>query len=283
MVPRHGTLRMVLYMLTQLKKQLIFTLLICMTVLFTAEAALAAASANREVVREELKSILKENPDLILDILRQNSEIVLDIAQQGSDLRRLNSLKAQWELDLTVPKRVNLAGRPTIGPEKAPVTIVAFTDFTCAYCSQGEVTLKNIYESYGGKVRLVYKSLPMATHPGSVEAAQFMLAAYAQDKTKSWKLFNNFFDNRVRILANDGHAFLRSAAIEAGLNMTKLLEDAKSQSVQKIIDEDNLDADMLGFGGTPSFLVNNLLIRGALQEDFFRIAVDMALAEAEKK
>lgn len=219
----------------------------------------------------------------MLNVLRENSEVVLDVAQQGSDQRRVKILKAQWENDITQPKSVKLAGRPAMGPENAPVTIVAFTDFTCAYCQQGEKTLQRIYESYNGKVRIVYKSLPMATHPGSVEAAQFMLAAWSQDKNKSWKLFHNFFNNRDRILANDGHAFMRSAAMEAGLNMTKLLDDAKSAKVQKIIDEDEQDADILKFQGTPSFLVNDITIRGALQENLFRQAIDMALAEAEKK
>lgn len=266
-----------------LKKQIFFTFIACIALIFMAGAALSASNADRDALREELKAILKEDPDIILDILRENSEAVLDVAQQGSDMRRLRAMKWQWENDMTKPKSVRLAGRPTIGSDKAPVTIVAFTDFTCAYCGQAEETLRNIYESYNGKVRLVYKSLPMATHPGSMEAAQFMLAAYAQDKEKSWKLFHNFFNNRNRILANDGHAFLRSAAMEAGLNMTRLLEDARGAAVQKIIDEDGQDADILGFEGTPSFLVNNIIIKGALQENLFRAAVDMALAEALKK
>lgn len=247
-----------------------------------AGSALAAA-ASRQQIREELVKLLKEEPDLVLDVLRDNSEVVLELAQQGADMRRLKMLKAQWEADLAVPKTARQAGRPTLGQDKAPVTIVAFTDFTCAYCRQGEKTLNSILESYKGKVRIVYKSLPMPTHPGSMEAAEFMLAAYAQDQTKSWKLFHTFFDNRERILANDGHAFLRSAALEAGLNMTRLLEAAKSSRVQQIIEEDEQDADALKLEGTPSFLVNNIVIRGALQENLFRAAVDMALREAEKK
>lgn len=267
-----------------LKKYTFFIALITLFVLaagFTASAA--QSGANRQQLREELIKLLKEEPDLILDVLRENSEIVLDVAQQGADQRRLKSLTSQWQKDMAQPKSAKLAGRPTLGSDKALVTIVAFTDFTCMYCQQGENTLKNIYESYNGKVRIIYKNLPMATHPGSVEAAQFMLAAWQQDKNKAWKLFHNLFNNRDKILANDGHAFLRSAAMEAGLNMTKLLDDAKSAKIQQILDEDEQDADILKFQGTPSFLVNNITIRGALQEPLFRQAVDMALAEAEKK
>ena len=267
-----------------LKKYTFFIAIIALFVLTASFSASAAQSnINRQQLREELIKLLKEEPDLVLNILRENSEVVLDVAQQGADQRRLTSLTTQWKKDMTQPKSAKLVGRPTLGSDKAPVTIVAFTDFTCMYCQQGEKTLQNIYESYNGKVRIVYKSLPMATHPGSVEAAQFMLAAWQQDKTKAWKLFHNLFNNRDRILANDGHAFMRSAAMEAGLNMTKLLDDAKSSKIQQLLDEDEQDADILKFQGTPSFMINNITIRGALQENLFRQAVDMALAEAEKK
>lgn len=269
-------------MYTERNRFFFFAIITCIMTIFFSSSAVAA-SVSREQLRQELKKLLAEDPNIVLDVLRDNSEVVLDVAQQGSDLRRVKILKAQWESDMKQPKSVKLEGRPTIGPDKAPVTIVAFTDFTCAYCRQGERTLNSIYESYPGKIRLVYKSLPMATHPGAVEASQFMLAAYAQDKTKSWKLFHNFFDNRDKILANDGHAFLRAAAMEAGLNINKILDEAKSSRVQKIMDEDEQDADKLKFEGTPSFLVNNITIRGALAESLFRAAIDMALAEAEKK
>lgn len=260
--------------------------LACLAAIFSASSLMAASSAGnagRAQLREELIKLLQEEPEIVLDILRDNSEVVLDVAQQGSELRRLKILKAQWQNDLKTSKNARLTGRPALGPDNAPVTIVAFTDFTCAYCAQGEKAIGNIYESYKGKVRIVYKSLPMPTHPGSVEASQFMLAAYMQDKNKSWKLFHNFFDNRGRILANDSHAFLRAAAIEAGLNMTKLQEDARSSKVQKMLEEDEQDADALGFEGTPSFLVNNIVVKGALQENLFREAVEMALQDAEKK
>ena len=269
-------------MYTKRNRLIFFAIISCIMAIFFSSAAFAA-SAGRDQLRQELKKLLAEEPDIVLDVLRDNSEVVLDVAQQGSDLRRVKILKAQWENDIKQPKSVRLEGRPSIGPDKAPVTIVAFTDFTCAYCRQGEKTLNSIYESYSGKIRLVYKNLPMASHPGAVEAAQFMLAAYSQDKNKSWKLFHNFFDNRDKILANDGHAFLRSAAMEAGLNINKLLEDAKSAKVRKMMDEDEQDADNLKFEGTPSFLINNITIRGALAESLFRAAVDMALADAEKK
>jgi protein-disulfide isomerase len=253
-----------------------------MVTLLGAGQPAAGFADSREELRSALQTILREDPDLILDVLRDNSEVVLDIAQQGSEQRRHRTLIAQWQKDITEPKKMLLDNRPTRGPANAPVTIVAFTDFTCLYCRQGEKTLESIFNAYPAKIRIVYKNLPMSAHPGSEEAAEFMLAAYLQDKQKSWKLFEDFFENRDLIVGKSGDAYLRSAASARGLNMQKLLHDAKSDRIKKIMQEDEKDAQTLNVQGTPYFVVNNLVIRGALQENLFREAVNMALDAAKK-
>jgi protein-disulfide isomerase len=247
-----------------------------------AEQPDSVAPDSRAELRSALRQLFQEDPNLVLDILRDNSEVVLDIAQQGSELRRHRTLLAQWQKDLTEPKKMLLLNRPTKGPANAPVTIAAFTDFTCLYCKQGEKTLEAVFNAYPGKIRVVYKNLPMSSHPGAAEAAEFMLAAYAQNKENSWKLFEDFFENRELIVGKSGDAYLRSAASARGFNMQKLLSDAKSNRVKQIMQEDEQDAQKLNIQGTPYFLVNDLVIRGALQENLFREAVNMALAAAKK-
>lgn len=248
--------------------------------LFAASAS--ASSADNAALREALRAMLREDPDLILDILRENSEIVLDIAQQGSEQRRFRILVAQWHEDMMEPKKISLEDRPSKGPASAPVVIAAFTDFTCVHCRQGEKILENIYNAYPGKIRIVYKPLP-TNHPGSVESAEFMLAAYQQDKSKSWNLFVDFFENQESIVGKSGDTYLRSAATARGFNMQKLLNEAKGAKVKKIMQEDAQEAESLKIQGTPCFVVNDIVIRGALQENFFREAVNLALSVSGKK
>lgn len=241
-----------------------------------------SSSPDKELFRATLREVIKEDPSLILDVLRENSEIVLEIAQMGSDLKRRKILLSQWITDMQVPKTANLKGRPFLGPENAPVTITVFTDFTCMYCQQGEHTVNSIYKSYGGKVRVVYKMLPMSGHPGAIEAAQFMLAAYKQNPEKSWKLFEEFFNHRDDIIGKGSDAFLRSAAMEMGFDMKRLLADASGKEVQALMKEDEKDANTLSVKGTPFFLVNNIVVRGALEEPLFREAVELALRASAK-
>lgn len=242
----------------------------------------AATAVDDAALREAVRKLLREDPDLVLDILRENSEIVLDVAQQGSEQRRFRILVAQWHEDMTEPKKLALEDRPSKGPANAPVVIAAFTDFTCVHCRQGDKILENIYNAYPGKVRIVYKPLP-TNHPGSIEAAEFMLAGYLQDKAKSWKLFTDFFDNQESIVGKSGDTYLRSAATARGFNMQKLLNEAKGAKVKKIMQEDAQEAERLKIQGTPCFVVNDIVIRGALQENFFREAVNLALSASGNK
>ena len=267
-------------------KQKFYVVLMGGVLIFTftlqSGTGMAATAQEKAELKKTLRELLRDEPELVFELLRDNSELVLDIAQQGADIRQRRAHAARWAVELNEQKTVRLQGRPSKGPANAPVTIVAFTDFTCLYCQQAEETVNRLVLAYNGKVQVVYKSLPMQGNPGSVESAEFMLSAYMQDKGKAWALFDDFFANRMKIIAKDGDAYLRSVAIDHGLNMQKLIADAKSQKVKNMILEDAEDAKTLQAKGTPFFLVNNLTINGSLQEGHFRLAVDMALAGAEK-
>ena len=52
-------------------------------------------------------------------------------------------------------------GAPVRGSEKAPVTIVEFSDFQCPYCVRAQPTLKRVREAYGEKVRFVFVDFPL--------------------------------------------------------------------------------------------------------------------------
>ena len=64
--------------------------------------------------------------------------------------------------------------------------------------------------------------------------------------------------------------------------MKKLGRDVRGKKVSDILAEDQQDAQKLGVEGTPYFLVNNMVVRGALPLDLFKGAVDMALKQNGK-
>ena len=250
--------------------------LICLAACLAPQGGFAAESVNRDALQRELTILLRQHPEIVLDVLKEHSETILDIAQQGSNQRRLRSLQAQWKGDMQQPKKVNLNGRPVLGPKDAPVTIVAFSDFTCPYCEQGAHILRQIVQTYGNKVRIVFKHMPLDEQSLGVLASKYFIAASLQNADKAWQLYDKMFMNRDKLIT-DGEAFIRKSAEEVGLQMAKLRRDLKNKVVEQTLTEDLSDAKQLNIEGTPYFLVNNLVVRGALQYNLFKGAVDMAL------
>lgn len=242
-----------------------------------ASPCLAAKDDPAPVSADQIREVLKANPDIILEILRDNSELVLDVVQQGSDLRRRQGLLRQWQLDSESPKNVDLEKRPSRGPAKAPITLIAFSDFTCSYCQQAAITIENLLKRYPNQIRYVFKQFPQDSELG-YKASQWFVAANRQDPVKAWNFYALLFE-RQRAYVSDQDAVLAAAAKDAGLDPKAIQTDLKTnaKAIDAIIEADKADAKALGFNGTPYFLVNDLIIRGALPLENFIDAVEMAL------
>ena len=245
-----------------------------------SETGPQAAALSEADLQTMLKKMLRENPDLVLDVMRQNSEAVLDIAQQGSNLRRKHNLEAQWKEDLDKKKDVHLADRPVLGNPDAKVKIVAFSDFTCHYCAQASKTVDTLLKDYGDNVAFVFKHLPLDEKgPGGLASAWFAAIAQ-QNEDKAWDFYRAMYENRDKLLA-EGEPFIRKTAQGLGLDMKKLQKDVQSRKTREILSQDQEDGQKLGVEGTPYFLVNNLVIRGALPLELFRNAIDLAMENAK--
>lgn len=255
--------------------------------LFLSDKWASAAPAtpvtmSAETFNNMLREALRKDPDLLLDVLRNNSESVLDIAQEGSNQRRRKALLVQWKNELTQPKAVELKGRPLRGSADAPVTIVAFSDFTCPYCQQGAATVQKLLGDYSDKVNYVFKHFPLEGEGIARLAAEYHVAAGLQGNDKSWQYYDMLFSRRADLL-KDGESALIKAAKDIGLDTKRLAADAKSKAVRDAVDADMAEAAKLGVQGTPYFLVNNLVVRGALSPELFSEAINMALQATGKK
>ena len=261
-------------------------LLVGLVMVFAAScvqvANAALSDADKAEVREVVRQLLRDEPELVLQLLQNNSEAVLEIAQQGNIARKRKLLLSQWTRDATEPKKVDLDSRDFRGADNAPVTIVAFSDYSCGYCKQSEEVLESLLTRFKGKIRVVFKPLPKEDYPVSLAAAKYSLAAFLQDADKGWRLHDILF-NQIDMMEEGGDAFIKALAEEIGLDYKKLRTDAAGPRVEKILAADRAEADALGITGTPFFLVNDLVIRGALTEELFGEAVLMALELAAKK
>lgn len=163
---------------------------------------------------------------------------------------------------------------PSRGPAGAPVTLMEFTDFQCPYCGRVQTTLDEVMKRYDGKVRHVFKQLPLDMHPQAKMAA--MAGLCAQDQGKFWELHDWMFQNPAQI----SRETVEGAIAGLGADMeqfTACLND--NRHLPKVMADLEL-ARSLGFSGTPAFLVNGRAITGAQPLESF---VSLIEEELERK
>ena len=154
-------------------------------------------------------------------------------------------------------KAVAVAGHPSSGPADAPVTIVAFSDFECPYCIKGRATSRRSAASHPGKVRVVFRNMPLPMHAEAEPAAIAAFAAHRQGKF--WEMHDALFATQGKFAVDD----LDALADEIGLDIAHYRSDIADPALAAALKRDVDDAKTLGVRGTPSFFVNGRLVVGA--------------------
>ncbi len=153
------------------------------------------------------------------------------------------------------------------GEKEAPITLVEYSDFECPFCSRGFATVLEVMEKYKGKIRFVYKHLPLSFHPHAMPAAKYYEAMRLQSGDLAIKFHDEIYKNQKELQSGEG--FLKAVAKKLGANMDKLAKDVASKEVENRIAEDMKEAGEFGFQGTPGFLLNGVPVRGAYPLNHF--------------
>ncbi|MEM9454291.1 MAG: thioredoxin domain-containing protein [Myxococcota bacterium] len=161
------------------------------------------------------------------------------------------------------------------GNGEALVTIVAWSDFQCPYCSRVNPTLEQLREEYGDKVRVAFKHNPLSFHPRAKPAATAAEAAGRQDKF--WEMHDKLFANQKQLTDEN---FVTWAG-ELGLDVETFKKDLADPTLAKKIDAHQKQGMTLGARGTPAFFVNGRFLSGAQPAANFKTIIDEELKKAE--
>jgi protein-disulfide isomerase len=197
--------------------------------------------------------------------------------EQGSAAGAVAGVQEDEPVDrLKVPVS---AAQPQKGPSDAPVTIVAFSDFECPFCSRVVPTLEQIEKDYGNKVRVVWRNQPLPFHQSAMPAAQAAMEAFAQGKSpKFWEMHNKLFANNKALTRPD----LEKYATELGLDVAKFKTALDTNKHDAEIKADMELGNNVGARGTPSFFINGRSLRGAQPVEKFKELIDDELKRVDK-
>ncbi|MFY1829463.1 DsbA family protein [Myxococcus fulvus] len=171
-------------------------------------------------------------------------------------------------------QQVEVGKAPSRGPANAPVTLVAWSDFECPFCSRAVPTLKTLEKEYEGKLRVAFKHQPLPDHANAKLAAVASMAAHEQGKF--WEFHDLLFANQRQLQ----RPALEDHAKQLGLDVARFNKALDSGRFDALIAEDSREGMRVGAAGTPTFFINGRPIIGAVPADHFRRVIDEELKKA---
>jgi protein-disulfide isomerase len=148
------------------------------------------------------------------------------------------------------------------GAADGDVVLVAFFDYACGYCRQSNEALDRLLAE-DPRLKVVWRELPVLG-PGSEQAAYVSLAAAEQGK------FRPFYQ-ALFAAGRPTPETISSAAAQAGVQAP-----APSPAHRAELARNGQLATAIGATGTPTFVVGDQVLHGALPYEELKAAVDQA-------
>lgn len=208
---------------------------------FQAIAGGGMAGSDRARVETVVRDYLLAHPEILPEAMERLRE------------RETGKTVAANRKDIIEPFASAWAGNP-----KGDVTVAVYMDYACGYCRASLPAIAKLLES-DPKVRIVYRELPVLSDE-SVVAARWALAAAEQGKFKP-------FHDALYAAGQLTPEALEAAIDKAGLDRARATAAIETQPVADELARNRRTASLLGFSGTPSWVIGNSVVYGAVGYD----------------
>ena len=210
----------------------------------------AISPSERPEIEKIIKDYLLQNPEVLRDAMMELQR--REAATEAKE--RAEAVKTNRKLIYDSPRGV------VVGNPKGDVAVVEFFDYNCGYCKRALDDMMALTKA-DPKVKFVLKEFPVLG-PGSLDAAKIGVAVRMQDKDGS-----KYMDFHRRLLGIRGEANREralAAAKDSGLDMAQIERDLKSEEIDATLMESVALADALGISGTPSYVIGDEVVPGAV-------------------
>ena len=212
------------------------------------------ASAQETSITPAQKTEIEK---LVHDYIVAHPEVIKEAIQALQAKEEQSKADAQTQAVLqNKDKLFNDPATPVAGNAMGDVTIVEFFDYHCPYCKAVAGPLQKLTEEDKG-VRLVMKEFPILGQD-SLLASQAALASVPQGKY--WEFHQALMEHRGQF----DMEVIKSIAAKVGLDPAKLEADMQSDTIKPIISANHDLAQTLDIGATPTFIIGDQVVEGAV-------------------
>jgi len=207
----------------------------------------AMSEDERAVFRDEVRAYLLDNPDVIME--------AIEVLEQR---RAADQVAGDLALVATNAEAIFNDGVSFVGgnPE-GDITFVEFVDYKCGYCKKAYPELQALIES-DGNIRIIYKEFPILGEE-SLLASRFATSALLIGGDDAYEPLH---DAMMTMRGNATPDNLAALADGLGLDGDAILDGLSDPRVDAIISDNHALAQRLQISGTPTFVMEDQLVRG---------------------
>ena len=150
------------------------------------------------------------------------------------------------------------------GPEKAPVTIVEFSDLQCPHCKDAQPVIEKLLTAEPN-ARFVFQQFPLPMHNWASKGAAYADCIGRSSKDAFWKFVQGTYDEQANITESNADERLTAIADKAGVKGADIATCATKADTKTRIDKSIALGQSVGVTGTPTVFVNGRRIGNVTQ------------------
>ena len=209
-----------------------------------------ASPAERARIEAVVRDYVLTHPEILPEAMKN--------LERRENAKALGSVRAEVEKPFPGAVLGNPAGK---------VTLVVFSDYACTYCRQSVADVEALVRA-NPDLRVVVRELPIIA-PQSYEAARWALAAGEQGRYAA-------FHAAMFAAGRPDAATLEKVAVAVGVDVARLKAALADPRFGAELERNLGYARQLGFNGTPSWVIGEQILAGAIGRDALQQAVDAA-------
>jgi protein-disulfide isomerase len=212
----------------------------------------AMSGDERAAFREEVRAYLLENPEVIMEAVA-----VLERKQAAEQVANDASLVTVNAEAIFNDGFSHIGGNPD-----GDITFVEFVDYKCGYCRKAYPELQTLIEQ-DGNIRIIYKEFPILGEE-SLLASRFAVSAQL---VAGEDAYGALHDAMMTMRGSMTEASLTGLADDLGFDGGAIAAGMTDPQVDTIIGENHALAGRLQITGTPTFVMEDQLLRGYVPLD----------------
>ena len=210
---------------------------------------------DRAAFRDEVRSYLLENPEILVEAME-----ILKAREADAEL--------QNDLLLVQNNAAALFSSPTDwvgGYPDGDITIVEFMDYRCSYCRKAHAEISELIKS-DGNILFVLKEYPILGEESDL-ASRFAIAVLQIGGDSAYLAAH---DALMTLRADVSAESLQQLAVNLGLDAAAISARMQSDEVLAVISANRALGDIMKINGTPTFIVDQTMLRGYVPLDGMR-------------